>query len=391
MGWIAEAGRRAVGAGGAAAPRIVMQPSFGGAVAESPGRSSRTPRRRSLMSHLTLAAGLWLAASAAAAQDARPAGTAIDAALREGFAAGLLEGLHCVRVELRGEAMAETCFPGEDERWGAPLGERDHGPDTLHDMRSVSKSVVGLLYGIALDEGIVPPPETPLVDAFPEYPDLAQDPERRRITVGDALSMQMGLEWDETIPYTNPRNSEIAMELAPDRYRFALERPVVGPPGEAWTYSGGATALVARIVEKGAGAPLDAYAAQRLFDPLGIADFEWVRGADGAPSAASGLRLSVRGLAAIGRMIVAGGAAPDGTQVVSAEWLERAFAPRAATMGRCATATSGGLRRTARRRSGSRPWATAGSGFRSTRGWGWWWRSRRAATTNPTTGSCRFA
>lgn len=263
----------------------------------------------------------------------RPAGTAIDAALREGFAAGLLEGLHCVRVELRGEAMAETCFPGEDERWGAPLGERDHGPDTLHDMRSVSKSVVGLLYGIALDEGIVPPPETPLVDAFPEYPDLAQDPERRRITVGDALSMQMGLEWDETIPYTNPRNSEIAMELAPDRYRFALERPVVGPPGEAWTYSGGATALVARIVEKGAGAPLDAYAAQRLFDPLGIADFEWVRGADGAPSAASGLRLSVRGLAAIGRMIVAGGAAPDGTQVVSAEWLERAFAPRAATMG----------------------------------------------------------
>ena len=46
------------------------------------------------------------------------------------------------------------------------------------------------------------------------------DADRRRILVRHALSMTMGLEWDESLPYTDPRNSEIAMELAPDRYRF---------------------------------------------------------------------------------------------------------------------------------------------------------------------------
>ncbi len=40
------------------------------------------------------------------------------------------------------------------------------------------------------------------------------------------LSMTMGVEWDElTLPYTDPRNSEIAMEAAPDRYRYVLSRP----------------------------------------------------------------------------------------------------------------------------------------------------------------------
>ena len=44
--------------------------------------------------------------------------------------------------------------------------------DTMHDLRSCSKSIVGLLYGIALQRGKVPPPESRLFSAFPEYADL---------------------------------------------------------------------------------------------------------------------------------------------------------------------------------------------------------------------------
>jgi hypothetical protein len=59
------------------------------------------------------------------------------------------------------------------------------------------------------------------------------------------LTMTRGTEWDEmTIPYTDPRNSEIAMDRAADRYRYVLERPVVEAPGLHWTYNGGATALL---------------------------------------------------------------------------------------------------------------------------------------------------
>lgn len=244
----------------------------------------------------------------------------MKAKLDAAFAAGELEGLHSVLVLYRGEVFAEAHYPGVDEAWGKPLGARRHGPDVLHDLRSVTKSIVSLLYGIALADGLVPPVDTPLVDGFPEYPDLAADPARRRIRVEDALTMRMGVEWDETRPYSDPRNSEIAMERADDRYRYALSRPVTGPPGEAWVYNGGATALIARLIAKGAGKSIDAYAREKLFEPLGIMAFEWARGRDGAPSAASGLRLNVHGLARIGQMVLQRGAW-DGRQIVPKTWL----------------------------------------------------------------------
>ena len=158
----------------------------------------------------------------------------------------------------------------------------------------MTKSLVGLLYGIALADGKVPPPAAVLVDQFPEYPDLAADPARRRLTVAHALTMTMGLEWNENLPYTSAANSEIAMERAPDRYRFVLEQPVREAPGSRWGYNGGATALLGRIIARGVGAALPDHAETVLFGPLGIAQFEWIRGQDGAPSAASGLRLTPR-------------------------------------------------------------------------------------------------
>jgi len=68
--------------------------------------------------------------------------------------------------------------------------------------------------------------------------------------------MTMGLEWDERGPYTSVANSEIAMEHAPDRHRFALDRPIVGEPGKTWIYSGGAVALVGALIANGAGKTL---------------------------------------------------------------------------------------------------------------------------------------
>ncbi len=248
--------------------------------------------------------------------------------LSEAFAAGELSGLHSVLVIHRGETIAETYFPGKDERWGTPLGEREHGPNTLHDLRSVTKSIVSLLYGIALAEGKVPAVDAPLIEQFPEYQDLAEDPQRRKILVRHALSMQMGTEWNEDMPYTDPRNSEVAMEMADDRYRFALDRPMVNEPGKVWSYNGGATALIAKLIETGVGMPIDDYARIKLFEPLGISEFEWVRGADGVPAAASGLRLKIHDLAKIG-MLVAQKGKYDGNQIVPANWLSESFKPRA--------------------------------------------------------------
>ena len=100
-------------------------------------------------------------------------------------------------VSRGGRLLFEYYGEGEAENWGAPLGKVTFGPTVLHDLRSVTKSLVGMLYGIALADGKVPPPEARLYDQFPEYPDLASQPGRDRITVAHALSMTMGTEWDE--------------------------------------------------------------------------------------------------------------------------------------------------------------------------------------------------
>jgi len=237
---------------------------------------------------------------------------------------GKVYGLHTLLVSQGGKLSVEHYEPGEDEAWGRPLGTVIFGPDVLHDLRSVSKSVVGLVYGIALAAGKVPSPEAKLYDQFPEYADLAKQPGRDRLTIHHVLSMTLGLEWDElTIPYGDLRNSENAMEAAPDRFRFILEHPIINEPGAKWTYCGGATALLGRLIAKGTGDKLHDYARRVLFDPMGFGPSEWSVGSDGEPRRASGLRLLPRDMLKLGQIILSDGMW-NGRRLIPGEWVERA-------------------------------------------------------------------
>lgn len=274
-------------------------------------------------------AGLSLALGIGAAP---LAATPLEDQLRAAVEAGELPGLHSTVVDLNGTRLAEVYFTAEDEIWGRPIGPHEHGPDTLHDLRSVTKSIVGLLYGMALAEGKVPAPDQPLLAQFPDYADLHDGGARDRILIEHALTMQMGTDWNEDLPYSDPRNSEIAMERAQDRYRYVLDRPMVSDPGERWTYNGGAVALLGKLIADGTGMPLEAYAQARLFAPLGIEQFEWSKGADGVASAASGLRLTARDLAKIGALVANDGA-HDGVQIVPQDWLAQSLQAKATLNG----------------------------------------------------------
>jgi CubicO group peptidase (beta-lactamase class C family) len=248
--------------------------------------------------------------------------------------------LHGVVVVRGGRVVLERYFEGELNNWGKRSGRFKFAPDTLDNLYSVTKSVVGLLYGVALAANKVPPPNAPLYAQFPEYADfIAADPRRKERTVLHALTMTLGLQWDEvTIPYSDPRNDEIGMEMAKDRYRFILERPVIGLPGKRWLYSGGATALLGRLIAKGTGQSLPDFARAALFDPLGIGATEWVwnkdtwvaaryGNGDGEPVAASGLRMTPRDLARIGQFILDKGKA-GGRELISSVWLDECMMPR---------------------------------------------------------------
>ncbi|MDB5530124.1 MAG: serine hydrolase [Devosia sp.] len=252
--------------------------------------------------------------------------------LEELVTAGQLPPVHAIVLARHGKLLLDRYFAGEDQQIGYDsIGRITFTGTTLHDLRSVTKSVVGLLYGIALERGLVPALDAPLVDAFPEYPDLAADPARRRLTTAHALSMTLGLEWDESLPYTDPRNSEIAMEMAADRYRFTLDRDIVAAPGERWIYSGGAVALIGALIERGSGQRLHDFARDALFLPLGIDQSEWFAGSDGVYSAAAGLRLGALDLLRIGSMLADGGRY-EGRQIVPSSWLEQSWTRRTDTV-----------------------------------------------------------
>jgi CubicO group peptidase (beta-lactamase class C family) len=243
---------------------------------------------------------------------------------------GRVDGLHTLLVSQGGKLVFEYYGRGADQAEGrGGLGPISFGPDMPHDLRSASKSVVGLAYGIALAAGKVPPPEAKLYAQFPEYSDLASQPGRDRITVHHALSMTLGFEWDEfTIPYGHPGNAEVDMEAAADRIRFILERPIIDEPGEKWSYCGGATALLGRLIAKGTGEPVLDYCRHVLFDQMAFGPVSWAKGKDGEFRAASGLRLLPRDFLKIGQLVLARGVW-NGQQIVPGDWLKRALTPAA--------------------------------------------------------------
>ena len=271
------------------------------------------------------------AAAAAWPRDGGPSsGVAPDLGHRldSGVRSGELANLHAVFVARHGKLALERYYTGADERWGTPLGTVAFDANTLHDLRSVSKSIVGLLYGMALAEGKAPALDTPVLDAFPAYANLAADKPRRAIHIAHLLSMTMGLAWNEDLPYSDPRNSEIAMENSPDRYRYVLAQPVVAVPGTAWRYSGGATAILGHLIARGAGMPLLDFARTRLFAPLGIEQAAWTASLNGEAAAASGLRLRPGDLARIGQLVLQRGSW-QGSQLVPADWIAASLTPRA--------------------------------------------------------------
>jgi CubicO group peptidase (beta-lactamase class C family) len=275
--------------------------------------------------HLLALLGTGAVAPRAVFAGSSPAG--IEQRLAEAEQRGRVVGLHALLVSQRGKLVFEHYGQGEDENRNGPIGHVVFTPDALHDLRSVSKSVVALAYGIALAAGKVPPPEARLYEQFPDHAELARQQGRDRITIHHVLNMTLGLEWDElTIPYGDPRNSETAMEEAPDRFRFILERPIVGEAGAKWTYCSGATDLLGRLIANGTGQAFPAYCRKVLFDPLELGPSEWSVGEDGEPRAASGLRLRPRDLVKLGQLVLACGTW-NGRSIVPLDWVKRMTTP----------------------------------------------------------------
>lgn len=264
---------------------------------------------------------------------AAPAEVGMDPARLEELTRSLRRGehgnIHAVLIEKDGRLVYEEYFTGEDETWGLSLGTVTFGRASLHDVRSVSKSVVSTLVGIAIGGGHIPSAEARLSDLLPEYAAFL-DGEKAEIRLRHVLSMSAGLEWDEwSQPYSHPQNDWQQLTRAADPVAFILDRELVHEPGTTFTYNGGLTHLLAVILERATGEQFDDYVRRALFEPLGIHDVVWRGRIGGIPSADAGLRLRARDLAKIGSVFLNGGRW-NGRQIVSETWVAEARIRRVA-------------------------------------------------------------
>ncbi len=175
----------------------------------------------------------------------------------------------------------------------------------LHDVASVTKSVVGALMGIALHEGRVRSVDQPISDFFPEALAPTVDPRMKEITLKHLLTLTSGLE---TEPSESRDYSVFYRQfLNRDWMSFAMNRPVRHDPGSTWYYSNVDVHLVSVAIARQHQMPIDEYAKSALFRPLGITQFSWAGNQAGEPDGAAGLKLTPRDMAKLGQLYLQAG------------------------------------------------------------------------------------
>jgi CubicO group peptidase (beta-lactamase class C family) len=170
---------------------------------------------------------------------------------------------------------------------------------------SVTKSVANLAVGQLVESGKLNLDQH-VSDFFAEW----KNGPKQDITVRELMNHTSGLPFHA---------KEISL-------RAALDSELLAKPGSAFNYSSAAVDVLSGIVEKISGEPLDRYAAEHIFKPLGITDFNWNEDKEGHAGGGSGLWAKATDLAKIGQLMANGGSWGD-RQIVSAEWIAQSTRP----------------------------------------------------------------
>lgn len=192
--------------------------------------------------------------------------------------------------------------------------------DSLNDVRSITKSVIATLAGIALENGFINSLEETIGDYL--HPAIAAIPaNKQKITIRNLLTMSSGLEWDEF-----NGDSYNQWILSGEHIDYLFDLPMVTEPGASFTYNSGVAHLLGVILEVATGMELEAFADQYLFSKIGIRRAKWENLPGGYVNGGSGIDLRPRDLARLGQFYLQEG--QNGKeQILSREWIKAVTTP----------------------------------------------------------------
>lgn len=206
------------------------------------------------------------------------------------------------------------------------------GFDTPHLLMSVTKSFVGCVAGILVDQGLLEP-ERLVTDYVPELAESGYVGARVR----DVLDMRSGIKFSEE--YTDPNAEVRVMEQAfgwrpttdgaigGSIYEYLRTLHAKTEHGGAFEYRSCETLVLGWVCERAAGKRMADLLSQLIWAPMG-ADWDGELTCDsiGTGIHDGGLCATARDVARFGQVLLSDGKAIDGTQVVPSSWLRHSWA-----------------------------------------------------------------
>ncbi len=201
---------------------------------------------------------------------------------------------------------------------------KGYGADRRHTSFSMAKSVISMLVGCAIDDGLIKDVQQPVSDFIPELKDRGFD----QVTVEHLLQMTSGLKFNES--YSNPFGDAAKFYYGRRMYRYMAKMELEHRPGEHFDYQSGSSQLLGWVVERALRQHNDPrtvteYANDKLWAPLGMeyaGSWSIDRKKNGIEKTFCCLNAPARDYAKLGSLYLHKGNW-QGTQLVPRHWVEQ--------------------------------------------------------------------
>jgi len=191
------------------------------------------------------------------------------------------------------------------------------GKDRVNYIFSCTKSFLSALIGIAIDQHYISSIDQPIIEYFPELPQLNEDRRFQQITIQHLLTMTSGIDWP---PMDRSNKMYNEMVRSDNWLEFVLRRPLADEPGTRFNYTDGGSHLLSAIINRTANVSALEYAFSHLFPYLEISQAKW-RENHGVSLGGTGLHMRTIDMAKLGYLYLNDGRLGS-VQVIAPDWIQ---------------------------------------------------------------------